>query len=89
MPTYDYVCTKCGHTFELLQQMTDPHIKKCPKCSAKVKRLIGSGSGIIFKGSGFYETDYKKKTAPEPKAGSKPPACPNAGPGGCSGCNPK
>ena len=74
-------------TFELVQKMTDPHIKKCPKCSAKVKRLIGNGSGIIFKGTGFYETDYKKRTGFESKTGSKPPpVCPNAGPGGCSGC---
>ncbi|HTY45802.1 MAG TPA: FmdB family zinc ribbon protein [Patescibacteria group bacterium] len=87
MPTYEYECMKCGRTFELLQKMSDPPVKKCPKCSGKVKRLIGSGSGIIFKGSGFYETDYKRKAKPEPKAETKPSGCPNSGPGGCSGCS--
>ncbi|MFH2145543.1 MAG: FmdB family zinc ribbon protein [Candidatus Omnitrophota bacterium] len=62
MPTYDYECPKCGHEFEFLQNITDKPLSKCPKCNAgKVKRLIGSGSGIIFKGTGFYETDYKRK----------------------------
>jgi len=63
MPTYDYECGKCGHTFELFQSMTEEPIKKCPKCKSRngIKRLIGNGAGIIFKGSGFYETDYKKK----------------------------
>lgn len=63
MPTYDYECLACGHSFELFQKMTDKPIKTCPKCKKnKAKRLIGSGMGIIFKGSGFYETDYKRKT---------------------------
>ncbi len=62
MPTYDYECLACKHKFELFQMMSAKPIKKCPKCGkAKVKRLIGSGMGIIFKGSGFYETDYKRK----------------------------
>lgn len=62
MPTYDYECQACKHTFELFQMMSEKPIKKCPKCGKnKVKRLIGSGMGIIFKGSGFYETDYKRK----------------------------
>lgn len=62
MPTYDYECPKCCHKFELLQKMNEKPISKCPKCgSKKVKRLIGAGSGIIFKGTGFYETDYKRK----------------------------
>ena len=60
MPTYDYICKKCGK-FEVFQKMSDKPIKKCPKCKGKVKRLISSGSGIIFKGKGFYCTDYKKK----------------------------
>ncbi len=63
MPTYDYECTKCGHTFEVSQGMNDKPLTKCPKCEKKLRRLIGSGGGIIFKGSGFYETDYKKKSA--------------------------
>ncbi|MCX5701925.1 MAG: hypothetical protein NTW64_02955 [Candidatus Omnitrophica bacterium] len=65
MPTYDYECTSCGHKFELSQKITDKHLDKCPKCSKKIKRLIGSGSGIIFKGSGFYATDYRKSKKTE------------------------
>lgn len=60
MPTYEYVCQACGHEFELFQQMSDPVKKKCPQCTKlRLKRLIGTGSGIIFKGGGFYETDYR------------------------------
>jgi len=60
MPTYDYVCDACGHAFELFQGMKDPVKKKCPECGAlKLKRLIGTGAGVIFKGGGFYETDYR------------------------------
>ncbi len=67
MPTYDYKCSGCGHAFELFQQMTDKLATVCPKCnSKKIKRLIGSGSGIIFKGTGFYETDYKRKESQKP-----------------------
>jgi len=61
MPTYDYKCKECGITFELFQKMTDEPIKKCIECGGEVKRLIGAGLTPIFKGSGFYETDYKKK----------------------------
>ena len=78
MPTYDYKCTKCGHAFEAFQKMTDKPLEKCPKCNKSVKRLISSGTGIIFKGSGFYATDYKKKS---------PGTCPKAKDGGCSGCH--
>jgi len=60
MPTYDYECTECGHVFEHFQAMTDTPLRKCPKCKASVRRLIGSGLGVIFKGSGFYQTDYRK-----------------------------
>lgn len=80
MPTYEYVCTHCGH-FELFQKMSDPPLKECPKCHKKVKRLISSGSGIIFKGSGFYATDYRKKA----KSEAKPVTCPHAKKG-CDGC---
>jgi putative FmdB family regulatory protein len=60
MPTYDYQCQHCGHEFELFQQMSAPVKKKCPVCETlKLKRLIGSGSAVVFKGSGFYETDYR------------------------------
>ncbi|MBK8230270.1 MAG: zinc ribbon domain-containing protein [Candidatus Eisenbacteria bacterium] len=61
MPTYDYVCTKCGHAFELVQKMSDPPKSRCPECRGKVERKIGSGAGLIFKGSGFYITDYRSK----------------------------
>ena len=62
MPTYQYECDNCDYNFEILQSIKDRKLKKCPKCGAfKLFRLIGAGVGIIFKGSGFYETDYKKK----------------------------
>lgn len=61
MPTYDYECTKCGHQFEARQSMKDPHLTDCPQagCPGPVKRRIGAGAGFIFKGSGFYITDYR------------------------------
>lgn len=59
MPTYDYKCLSCGYTFEFFQKMTDEPLKTCPKCNGEVKRLLGTGLRPIFKGSGFYETDYK------------------------------
>ncbi len=62
MPTYEYKCTDCGHTFELFQSMSAEPVKVCPNCKGHVKRLIGPGLGPIFKGTGFYETDYKKKS---------------------------
>jgi len=60
MPTYEYKCTKCGHLFEAFQKISDAPVKKCPKCNSPVERIISGGAGIIFKGSGFYITDYKK-----------------------------
>lgn len=60
MPTYEYVCDACEHAFEKFQSITASAIKKCPACGKmKVRRLIGTGAGIIFKGSGFYQTDYR------------------------------
>lgn len=77
MPTYDYKCQNCGHTFETLQSMSADHLVTCPKCNQdSLKRLIGTGAGLLFKGSGFYETDYrsgsyakdkKKDTESKPK----------------------
>ena len=62
MPTYDYRCNACGHEFELFQSMSEGLKKKCPECGKlKLERLIGTGSALIFKGSGFYETDYRSK----------------------------
>jgi len=59
MPTYEYECTRCGHRFELFQKMSDPPRKRCPKCRGKVQRMLGTGAGILFNGSGFYATDYR------------------------------
>jgi putative FmdB family regulatory protein len=63
MPTYEYECKACKHRFEVFQSISDEPIKRCPKCGRKVRRLIGGGLGIIFKGSGFYTTDYKRTSA--------------------------
>ncbi len=61
MPTYQYECSGCGYSFEILQSIKEEKLRKCTRCGKfKLHRLIGSGSGIIFKGSGFYETDYKR-----------------------------
>ena len=63
MPTYDYACQGCDHQFEQFQSIKDEPLVQCPKCKKKkLKRLVGSGAGLIFKGTGFYITDYKKKT---------------------------
>ncbi|MDF1700562.1 MAG: zinc ribbon domain-containing protein [Planctomycetota bacterium] len=67
MPTYDYVCDACGHAFEHFQSMSSKRLRKCPECGErKLDRLVGSGAGVIFKGSGFYETDYKRSSTPPP-----------------------
>ncbi|NOS84688.1 MAG: zinc ribbon domain-containing protein [Ignavibacteria bacterium] len=68
MPFYEYQCSNCGHTLEELQKMSDEPLKKCPNCGKNtLQKLIGTGGGLIFKGSGFYLTDYKNK----PQSGSK------------------
>jgi putative FmdB family regulatory protein len=88
MPTYEYECTKCKKKFEAFQKMTDKPLQKCPHCGAKPKKLISRGSGIIFKGSGFYATDYRsasyKKAQNKDKKSTKPPC--GADPGSCKGC---
>ncbi len=63
MPTYEYVCKDCGYEFEAFQNITAEPLKECPTCGGKVQRKISGGSGLIFKGSGFYETDYKKTSS--------------------------
>jgi len=63
MPTYDYVCDACDHRFELFQSITEAAKKKCPECGRrKLRRLIGPGAAIVFKGSGFYKTDYRSES---------------------------
>ncbi len=80
MPTYEYVCTKCGHEMEAFQSMKDAPLKQCPACrKAGLKRKVGGGAGLIFKGSGFYITDYKKKSGtPDAKPAAKPESKPAA-----------
>jgi putative FmdB family regulatory protein len=81
MPTYDYKCSACGHTFDEMQKFSDPPLTKCPECKKnKLERLFGGGGAIIFKGGGFYETDYRRagekgdateKAAEAPKSEAK------------------
>jgi putative FmdB family regulatory protein len=79
MPTYDYECPKCGHTFEAFQLMSDKPLARCPSCKKTgVRRLPGAGAGFVFKGSGFYETDFKTKKGAPPAKEPKP-AAPNVG----------
>jgi putative FmdB family regulatory protein len=76
MPTYDYECDKCKHRFEKVQKMSDNPLKKCPECGGKVRRMVSVGSGVIFKGKGFYQTDYKKSCpTANKKSEVKPPSC--------------
>src|SRR5208283_2189442 len=89
MPTYDYVCDACEHQFELYQSIKDEPKKVCPECGKKkLRRLIGPGAAIVFKGSGFYTTDYRsesyKKAAAADKAASKPAEKPADKPAGGS-----
>jgi putative FmdB family regulatory protein len=80
MPTYEYACDKCGHRYEKFQNMSAEADTVCPSCGAAVRRLIGAGAGIIFKGNGFYQNDYKKPSTPpsECAACSSCPSCPTA-----------
>jgi putative FmdB family regulatory protein len=68
MPTYDYKCSSCDYTFEYFQPMSSKLLTECPKCKGTLKRIIGTGSGPIFKGSGFYQTDYKGKSTKNNKS---------------------
>ena len=93
MPTYDYVCDGCGHAFELFQSMTDAVKKTCPKCKKKkLRRLIGAGGAIMFKGSGFYKTDYRsesyKKGAAADKGGGSEGGGKKSDSGGAAGGSP-
>ena len=72
MPTYDYQCDSCGHVFETFQSMSDDPLRQCPECSENaLRRLISGGSGVIFKGSGFYVTDSRKSGTTAPDSGKK------------------
>jgi putative FmdB family regulatory protein len=89
MPTYEYECKDCGYTFEIFQNMSDAPLKECPECGKEIRRLINGGSGIIFKGAGFYVTDKKGGSAPTGTKGGgdkKTPetAVPAAAPDGAS-----
>lgn len=89
MPNYDYLCESCGHRFEVFQSMNDPKLVDCPQddCEGKVRRLLGTGAGLIFKGGGFYQTDYRsssyKEAAKKDQASSKSGGC-----GDSCGCKP-
>lgn len=73
MPTYDYVCDACDHSFELFQGIKENPKKKCPECGkSKLRRLFGTGAAIVFKGSGFYQTDYRSDSYKKQAAADKP-----------------
>lgn len=75
MPTYEYVCTKCGHEMEAFHSMKDRPLTQCPSCKRRaLRRKVGGGAGLIFKGTGFYITDYKKKPAGKTEPGESKPA---------------
>lgn len=81
MPTYDYLCEECGNQFEVFQSMKDPKLETCGDCGGKVRRLLGTGAGLIFKGSGFYQTDYRSKSYQEGASKDKPAEAPKKSPG--------
>ncbi|MFA5142535.1 MAG: FmdB family zinc ribbon protein [Candidatus Omnitrophota bacterium] len=94
MPTYEYECNKCKKRFDAFQSMTAKHLTKCPGCGGKVTRLLGIGSGIIFKGSGFYQTDYKNPSTRAQGSNSRKnshkhasKSCGNPKSDGCKGCS--
>lgn len=87
MPTYEYQCKACDHKFEKFQSITASPTRKCPACKAnKVKRLIGMGAGVIFKGSGFYQTDYRDASYNEAAKKDKESATPCPASDDCKSC---
>ncbi len=75
MPTYDYECDACGYEFELFQSISDPVKRKCPECGKlKLRRLFGTGAAVVFKGSGFYQTDYRSDSYKKAAEKDKKPA---------------
>ena len=90
MPTYEYQCDACNHNFDEFQSFTDKPLKKCPKCrKSKLRRVFGAGAAIIFKGSGFYQTDYRsesyKAAAKADQEGAKPAAADKPSANGAGG----
>jgi putative FmdB family regulatory protein len=85
MPTYDYVCDACDHKFEQFQSMKDDALTKCPKCKKKkLRRLIGAGAAVVFKGTGFYQTDYRSEGYKKSAAADKPSGGSDSSSGGGS-----
>jgi putative FmdB family regulatory protein len=91
MPTYEYECAACGHTFEKFQSMKADRVRTCPACGKRrVRRLLGTGGALIFKGSGFYATDYRSASYKEGAKNDKPAADTakkeSSAPAGCAAC---
>lgn len=87
MPTYDYECGACSHQFEIFQTMSEKPISKCPQCGRKkARRLIGAGAGVLFKGSGFYQTDYRSESYKKKASADKPAECKSNVPCGSGAC---
>ncbi len=90
MPTYDYVCDACDHQFELFQSIKEEAKRKCPECGRlKLRRLIGPGAAILFKGSGFYKTDYRSKAYQKAAAADRSNGSPASSDSGKSGSSKK
>ncbi|MCM8769753.1 MAG: zinc ribbon domain-containing protein [Candidatus Omnitrophica bacterium] len=92
MPTYEYECQKCGKIFEIFQKMTDAPLEKCISCDGEVKRLIGLGGGVIYKGPGFYTTEYRSQEYKKKEKEEKSQAAVSAGGNGadksaCASCS--
>jgi putative FmdB family regulatory protein len=91
MPTYEYECANCGNDFDVFQSMSDAPLKVCPTCGSAVRRKINGGTGVIFKGSGFYKNDSRKSSASSgstaPSGDAKAEACKSC-PAASSGCAP-
>ncbi len=88
MPTYVYRCKKCKHLFELFHRITDDTVKRCPRCRAKAERVPAGGTGILFKGSGFYVTDYRSKSYRDKAKQEKPGGSSGSTPAGSPGTSP-
>jgi putative FmdB family regulatory protein len=88
MPTYDYQCEACGHQFDEFQSFKDEPLRVCPKCAKEaLRRLFGTGAAVIFKGSGFYETDYRSESYKKAAKADQESASKGAGSGGSSDKN--